>query len=791
MGGKVAMQVALRRPELVRALVVVDIAPVEYPVEGGRTDDPDEEASPFAAYIAAMKALDLTALQRREQADDALRDAVPSRMVRSFLLQSLVREGVGAGGGWRWRLNLDLLGRDLERLRGFPDPPPGARYDGPVLWIAGANSHYILAQDRPVMDALFPATRLVRIKHAGHWVHSEQPEVFLATVRRFLEGAEQGRSGPRRSQGGEGLPLSGRARWSRAPYTSGRARRSRRGRARTDFRSTRFWSRRRQGVTPRRNGSPVRTTVFHRLLSLPLRVKVLTAVGLACVVALAIGLIGLGQLGALEQRARDIRTDALVPSTQIAEVRRAFLQTRVDALADELMPSADARAKSHDLYLADIESMNAAIEAYSAGGLTAAQQQDVAALGDAWKKYESLVSGDAYRLAVSQGRADAFLQMRNDTVSPASKAVSAALDELMTSEADSAEASVQAATSAYHSARTLVIVVLVIGLAAAVALALLVVRLVTRPVAAVRDGLVAMAGGDLTARVAVRSDDEVGQMAQALNQAAESVRTTVQATAESAQALAASAEELTGSAQAISASAEEAAAQAGSVAAAAEQISRNVQTVAAGSEEMGASINEIAQNAAEAARVAGGAVEAAESTTRTVTTLGISSQEIGEVVKTITSIAEQTNLLALNATIEAARAGEAGKGFAVVANEVKELAQETAKATEDIARRVEKIQNDTSGATTAIGEIAVIIGQINDYQTTIASAVEEQGATTAEMNRSVSEAATGSSEIAGTISGVAGAAAMTTEGVAQTRLAAGELARMSSELQTLVNRFTF
>src|SRR3954454_13011822 len=78
MGGKVAMQLALRRPELLRALVVVDIAPVEYPVTGGRTEDPDEEASPFAAYIAAMKALDLGTLQRRDEADQALRDAVPS-----------------------------------------------------------------------------------------------------------------------------------------------------------------------------------------------------------------------------------------------------------------------------------------------------------------------------------------------------------------------------------------------------------------------------------------------------------------------------------------------------------------------------------------------------------------------------------------------------------------------------------------------------------------------------------------------------------------------------------------
>jgi pimeloyl-ACP methyl ester carboxylesterase len=192
MGGKVAMTLALRRPELLRALVVVDIAPSVYPLSGGRTDDPDEEASPFAAFIAAMRALDLDTLERRQDADDALRSAVPSRMVRGFLLQSLVRDGIGTGGGWRWRLNLELLERDLGALRGFPDPPEGAHFDGPVLWIAVANSTYVLPEDRARMEQLFPSTRLVRIKNAGHWVHSEQPEVFLETVRRFLAAVEAG-----------------------------------------------------------------------------------------------------------------------------------------------------------------------------------------------------------------------------------------------------------------------------------------------------------------------------------------------------------------------------------------------------------------------------------------------------------------------------------------------------------------------------------------------------------------------------------------------------------------------
>lgn len=184
MGGKVAMALALQRPELLRGLVVVDIAPVEYPLSGGRTDDPDEEASPFAAFIAAMRAIDLNRLSSRQEADEALAPAVRSRMVRGFLLQNLEREGTT---GWRWRLNLPVLERDLDRLRGFPDPAPGARFDGPVLWLAGANSHYVLDRDRARMDELFPQTRLVRVKNAGHWVHSEQPEIVLETLRRFLD----------------------------------------------------------------------------------------------------------------------------------------------------------------------------------------------------------------------------------------------------------------------------------------------------------------------------------------------------------------------------------------------------------------------------------------------------------------------------------------------------------------------------------------------------------------------------------------------------------------------------
>jgi len=206
---------------------------------------------------------------------------------------------------------------------------------------------------------------------------------------------------------------------------------------------------------------------------------------------------------------------------------------------------------------------------------------------------------------------------------------------------------------------------------------------------------------------------------------------------------------------------------------------------------MSASIREIASNSTEAARVAQSATDEAAAAQQTIAKLGGSSREIGEVLKVITAIAEQTNLLALNATIEAARAGEMGKGFAVVATEVKDLAQETSRATEDISKRVLAIQGDTDAAVGAIQKISSIISEINSYQVTIASAVEEQTATTQEISRNVNEAATGSSGIAENISSVATASQTTTEGAGETQRAAGELARMSTDLKQLVDSYRY
>lgn len=173
MGGKAAMVLALRHPEVVARLCVVDIAPVDY-----------TQAGEFRGYIDAMQGMDLASVTTRAEADEALTGAVPNPTVRSFLLQNLRRDG----DGWRWQANLDVLGRDLAELGGWPeeDLAGTAPYDGPALWVAGATSPYIRDEYAAAMERWFPKVRRVTIKGAGHWVHSEQPEIFLEVLRRFV-----------------------------------------------------------------------------------------------------------------------------------------------------------------------------------------------------------------------------------------------------------------------------------------------------------------------------------------------------------------------------------------------------------------------------------------------------------------------------------------------------------------------------------------------------------------------------------------------------------------------------
>lgn len=327
--------------------------------------------------------------------------------------------------------------------------------------------------------------------------------------------------------------------------------------------------------------------------------------------------------------------------------------------------------------------------------------------------------------------------------------------------------------------------------AAGILLSYFTARAFTRPFIQAVGFAQSVAGGDLTQKLEIHRNDEVGDLVDALNTMVfkldKAIRNVVKTTVEVNQA----SEQFIDTSQKMSGDADLTSDEVHNVTMIAQEIDGNVQMVATATTQMGASIKEIAKNANEASQVARNAVSLAGETNHTISKLGESSIEIGKIMKLITSITEQTNLLALNATIEAARAGVAGKGFAVVANEVKELARETSKAAEDISKKIEVIQSDTSEAVQAIGKISDIINMINEYQTTIASAVEEQSATTNEITRNIAEAARGSSQIANNINNVSSLAQNTSKRAEDTITHATSMYDMATNLQTLVTQFKY
>lgn len=166
MGGKAAMVLALTRPEKVRRLVVADIAPVAYSHTQGH-------------LIAAMRAVDPARVSLRSEADTLLAQHVPDKGTRAFLLQSLdLKEK-------RWRLNLDALEARMDEIVGWPGTE--GRFEGPALFLTGAESDYVRPEHRERIRALFPKARFAKMPGCGHWLHADKPREFEANIRAFLD----------------------------------------------------------------------------------------------------------------------------------------------------------------------------------------------------------------------------------------------------------------------------------------------------------------------------------------------------------------------------------------------------------------------------------------------------------------------------------------------------------------------------------------------------------------------------------------------------------------------------
>lgn len=391
--------------------------------------------------------------------------------------------------------------------------------------------------------------------------------------------------------------------------------------------------------------------------------------------------------------------------------------------------------------------------------------------------------GDAYRkafltLVENDKQINSIIAEMQDAVHKTEGLINQVVELAETSQAKK----LTATEEANRRATTLIIIIALIVTAITVLLVFFTVKSI---VGSIREGVKfagLVAEGDFTQILQVRSEDETGELIEALNLMTGKLSKVFTEIAGNAKEVWNSADDLSGSAAkmsegssqaadrstSVAAATEEMSTNMNSVAAASEQASTNVNIVATATEEMSSTILEIARNTERAQSITEKAVTLTASSSEKVDALGLAAVEISKVTEVITEISEQTNLLALNATIEAARAGEAGKGFAVVANEIKELAKQTAGATLEIREKIGVIQGSTNMTVDEIKQITSVISDVNDIVATIATAVEEQSVTTQDIAENVNQAAQGISEV--------------NENVAQTTSVSEEVARDIAEV---------
>jgi methyl-accepting chemotaxis protein len=567
-----------------------------------------------------------------------------------------------------------------------------------------------------------------------------------------------------------------------------------------------------------------------------LRAKLLGLAAVLLALMLGIAAVSISKLDQARSNANSIYVDRLVPLSQAETVARGLTDQQRLVLRG-LTVDADQQAAVDKSIAASAAEAHKALSLYSKTFLLPDERTALAALNKRIVAYEA--TRDRVRQLVQAGDRDAAAGLATTTGVARFEAAAAGADQLVKINLDEGASLNQSVADAGSSAIRLILILtgaaLLLGFGLAWAVSAEVRRsvaeirerirsLVDRDAVSLREGLEGLAEGDLTVRAAATTEpiadpgrDELGQIANAVNDLRETTALSIDRFNGTAEQLSSMIGQVSAGASSVSAASEQMASTSEETGRAVGEIAGAVTEVAAGAERQVIGLQQVrdaatgsAEAVADARSAADEGTEASQSATSAMSSvlgsttqvndaireLAVRSDRIGSIVETISGIAEQTNLLALNAAIEAARAGEQGRGFAVVSEEVRKLAEESEVAAGDISSLVAEIQAQTTQAVTLVDESArtsqegsEIVDRARSAFERIRASVDLVSERVREIESAAADVASVAEQSSASAEQVSASTQETSASTEQIAASAQELANTAEQLEALVQRF--